>query len=989
MGIRVQTSLTAFCLVFALLGLSSALARETPEGAPGADKGGEDLRRLVEKVDLPAGQALAILTLPADLQRKVLQVLAGEAGVTAFSSEDNVRLASLPPALRGKILGAPAGPASEGDVGAEAPGEAEKAPAEEEKPEPAPEKPVYPLQKVETDLSPFGADLFREDAQPMPHAPTIPTPAEYVLGPGDTLLIHYWNALVDTTFSAEISAEGRVMIPRAGEIAVGGATLKEARALLARKVHEVFKDASVLVTLNSLRSIRVFVVGEVKNPGLHTISALSTVLHALFTAGGPNRRGSFRSVRLLRAGKTLSEIDLYDFLRSGAQEGDVRVFSGDTVFVPLAGRKVRVAGEVRRPAVYELGEEKTLADVLALAGGIAPEGFDGAVRVERSRGLRKILLDVADPASLEVLDGDLIKVFPVSPEPLAYVEISGKVERPGRYQWREGMGAKALLAQAGGLLPDAYRGYAEIRRFAGAGAGEAVEAGGRSYQPAWRLVRLDLRALLAGEAGADVALEPMDRLHIPGLSEVNPRLTVEILGAVEKPGVVEYARGMRLLDLLRRDGQALSPSAHLARAEIVRLTGSGRRYAYAFGKTETRSRTVTIPVDLAAALAGDEEANPLLKPFDRVKIYFADEVRPSPTVTILGAVQDPQTFDLSSGMRVSDLVFKAGNITAEAYLDEAEIVRRRYDAARPGTYQLETFTIDLGKALQGDRTHDLLLENFDRVIVKRTSEYFVEVEVQGEVRFPGVYLMPKGSRLSALIERAGGYTAEAFHAGAFFTRAALKEAQEKAKKRFLEEQKAKLLDLEAQADTWSQDPQAAARARESISTRRRLLEELAGVQSVGRLAIRLSDGPAFVSSSSNVLLRDGDFLRIPETPVAVTVQGEVFAPGSVLFTDDKRIEYYVNQVGGLKEDADEDRIYLIKADGRALSRSAQGAFSVRWDAENLRWVRNRLGRVVEAGDLVIVPPRSLVVKGHDLTKDIVDILYKIALSAGVLAGIAG
>jgi protein involved in polysaccharide export with SLBB domain len=516
-----------------------------------------------------------------------------------------------------------------------------------------------------------------------------------------------------------------------------------------------------------------------------------------------------------------------------------------------------------------------------------------------------------------------------------------------------------------------------------------VSAGGRTYYPSWTLLRVDLGRVLKGDSEADLVLSPLDHLRILSVSDVGPRLTVEIRGAVVKPGVVEYARGMRLMDLLRREGQALAPDAHLRRAEIIRLTEKGAGYAFADGTEKTRARTVTIPVDLTRALAGEAEANPLLKPFDVVKIYRAEEVRPSPRVTVLGAVQNPDTFELTSGMRVSDLVFKAGNITAEAYLPQAEIVRRVPDPSKPGSYRLDTLTLDLGKALLGEKKNDLLLDNFDRLIVRKSSDYFVEVQADGEFRFPGSYLMPKGSRLTDLVRRAGGYTDDAFLDGAFFSRKNLQAIQQKAKERFVTDQKAKLIDLEAQAEASSGDAAAAARIRESIRTRRRLLAELESIQAVGRLAIRLSRDEKFEASPHNLVLRDGDALRMTETPVSVTVQGDVFAPGSVLFAEGKRIEYYVNQVGGMKEDADELRIYVVKADGRAHSRAAPGAFSIRWDAENLRWVRHRLGRVVDRGDVIIVPPKQVVVKGYDLTKDIVDILYKIALSAGVLAGIAG
>jgi polysaccharide export outer membrane protein len=354
---------------------------------------------------------------------------------------------------------------------------------------------------------------------------------------------------------------------------------------------------------------------------------------------------------------------------------------------------------------------------------------------------------------------------------------------------------------------------------------------------------------------------------------------------------------------------------------------------------------------------------------------------------VLGAVGAPGSYELTSGMRVSDLVFRAGNITPETYLGEAEIMRRVHDPGPEGSYRLLGLKIDLGKALQGLPEHDLRLENFDRLVVRRTVDYFVQVEVRGEVRFPGTFLMPKGSKLADLVRRAGGFTREAFLPGSFFAREEIRRIQEEAQERFLADQKTKLVDLEAEAQAAAQNADAVAKIRESVRLRRQLLDELQKVKPAGRLSIVLSEGAEFEASPENLDLRDGDLLAVPQVPVSVTVHGEVFNPGSVLYTEGKRVEYYINQAGSLKEGADEGRIYVVKADGRAYSRSGGGAFTVRWDAENLRWVRHRLGRMVDRGDIVIVPPRSVVVGDMDLTKDIVDILYKIALSAGVVAGV--
>ncbi|MHC4777715.1 MAG: SLBB domain-containing protein, partial [Planctomycetota bacterium] len=487
----------------------------------------EEVRSLLEKVELSAEEAVSLLALPEALQRKILKALAGAPSTVEFTATEMARIQGLPEGLVARVLG---GQRAEKEVvqgkgrekdektGEEKGKEGEEGKRGDGRGKEEGQKEGYPLQEVDTKLQPFGARMFAREAEPMALAPTTPVPADYVLGPGDVLLIHYWNALVDATFTPEISSEGRITVPKGGELTIGGLTMEAGSKLLESRIRELFRDASVTVTLHSLRSIRVFVAGEVNSPGLHVLPALSTVLHALFVAGGPSERGSYRRIRVVRGEKNVAEVDLYEFFRQGLRKGDIRLQAGDTVFVPLARARVTVAGKVNRPAVYELLTEKDLGAVLELAGGIEPGGFKGSIRLERREGGRLVLIDVkGDPPSTEVRDGDTVKVFPVFPDPIEMVEISGAVERPGRYQWASSMKVSALLARAGRLLPDAHTGYAEIRRRTPPGAGGALASGGRIFHPEWMLVRVDLEKVLAGDPEADILLTRLDRLHILSL----------------------------------------------------------------------------------------------------------------------------------------------------------------------------------------------------------------------------------------------------------------------------------------------------------------------------------------------------------------------------------------------------------------------------------------------------------------------------------------
>jgi protein involved in polysaccharide export with SLBB domain len=991
-------------LIAALLFLGPGLRAQEEEGDA------KDADSFFSRLSTSERRALAAL--PQGLLQKLRKAARGEE-TGELTADEKLRISGLERPLREKVLGLftvkkeekggkpplkdaverDRRPPKDGkderrDTGPEADDAGEEAPvpddAEDKGDGDSESRPSKP-----EPLARFGMDFFRTDSSAFYPDVSLPVFDGYVIGPGDQLVLRLWNALVDESLKLDVSRQGRIRIPKAGEVSVAGVRFGDLEKVLREKLSAVYKDAGISVTLGRLRSIRVYVVGEAARSGLFTLSSLSTLVNALSITGGPSTGGSLRRIEVRRAGKTISTFDLYDFLLRGDRSADVQLLTGDTVFLPQAGPIVAVEGEVRRPALYELRAEKTLADVIALAGGMTARSYRGSVQVERTvDGSRRELRDVpGEGLSFPVLDGDRIFVRQVDPQVRNSVTVTGNVTRPGAYEWRSGMKLSDLLRLAGGVLPGTYLDRAEIERVVAAAEDLRVPVKGIPYRPEKKLLRVNLGAVLAGDAAADAELKEMDEVRVLRLDEMRPSLTVEISGYVDNPGVYPFREGMKLTDLVFQAQQTLRPDTYMERVVVLRLIDGSRGYDYATGGQKAAARRRTLSFKLTDALSGGEK-DPALRPFDRVILFAAAEVRPAPEVTIIGAVQNPLTCELTEDMRVSDLVFRAGSVLREAYLDRAEIVRRV--PARGGNaaeYTVRTIEFDLGAALRGDAKHNLLLENFDRVIVKKCSEYFVSVEIEGEVRFPGIYVMKKGARLSDLILRAGGFTERAFLPGAFFTRENVKKIQEKTLKRFLAEQKTKVLELETQLSAQAVNETVLRKIQSSIEARKRLLAELEKTPVAGRLAIRVETGKAFEKSAFNLELRQGDSLRIPVVPVSITLQGEVFNPGSVLFVESKRLEYYINRAGGFREGADAERLYVIKADGSARPRSAGSGWAIRWDAENFRWVRGRVGRIIERGDIIIVPPTSTVVSGYDLTKDIVDIVFKIAMATGVVVGL--
>jgi polysaccharide export outer membrane protein len=848
-----------------------------------------------------------------------------------------------------------------------------------------------PTRPALDELPLFGLDFFRRALETPAPAGDLPLGADYIVGPGDTLEVRIFSRVEDVrVLEADVDRNGTVSFPKIGPLTVRGRALGEVEKLLREALGAIYRDATIHVGVGRLRSIPVYVTGEVELPGLHRVAGGSTLLHALFTAMGPTDRGSLRGLTLRRTGRPPVTFDLYAFLTQGDRRGDMRLQPEDVVHVPLRGPTAGVAGAVMRPGRYELAAGTTVQQLMDLAGGITALGYHGGVQVERTTGgARRELIDIAaDKFSAPAQDGDLVWAAPLEGVVRNTVEVRGHVERPGEYEFTEGLRVGDLLKRGGRLLPETHMNRAEIFRTAGDPRAFRLQPGGAPFTTAREVIPVDLTKLLAGDAGQNVALRPLDRLVIYAEQEIRPPLTVRVTGEVYRSGDVAFSAGMKISDLLfRAGGASLPPTAYLKRADLRRLSERAGNYAYAARSELARAPRTVLSINLGRILNGAAAEDLELQPFDELVVYAEHEVRPAPTVSVTGAVQRPQTVELAEGMKVTDLLHRAGGVLPNAHIGRAEIVRRVYDPTQPESYRVQVITVALGRALSGEASADLTLENFDQVIVKRVSDYAITVLVRGEVRHPGEYTLPLGSRISDVMERAGGYARNAYPQGAVFTRLSVKETQEQAMQRFIQEQRRRLLELESNSQLDASNAGAAAKLRGSLQVRRELLDELARTEVIGRLAIRIDQTPGFARSSRNVVLRDGDVLKVPAEPASVTVQGYVYNPTTVVYERGKSIHFYIDRAGGLREESDETRIHIIRPDGSARPLRSIGTRQLRWDSASFRWVYGRVEAQVGPGDVIIVPPAVRVVSGWDVTKDIVDILFKTALAAGTVAAI--
>ncbi|AJE03048.1 SLBB domain-containing protein [Geobacter pickeringii] len=733
------------------------------------------------------------------------------------------------------------------------------------------------LDKIEADpfkreLRQFGYDFFKNSLMTGVPVENMPVGEEYVLGPGDSLRIDLWGS-VNARHELTVDRNGEITIPRVGSVKVWGLSYGQAREAISRAVSRYFKGYELNVTLGKLRTIQVYVVGEVEAPGTYAVSSLGTVVNALSQAGGASRNGTLRSIRLMRGGKLVQEIDLYDMFLAGDRSRDLRLQNGDTIFVPVIGPVAAVAGEVKRPAIYELKGNTSLQQILQMAGGITAAGYEGRLQVERFEGnASRIVVDyqlqggAGGPSTQEIRDRDMVKVFPVNKALRQVVTLQGHVVRPGEYQFRQGMRLIDVLPDYTALLPESYV--------------ESVE---------------------------------ITRLSLPDFHK-------EILSA-----------------------------------------------------------------NLRKALAGDGTENILLHEQDKIAVFSKSEKEEKRTVSISGQVLKPGTYDYYPNMAVRDLVLLAGSPKSNAYLQSAELTRIQYEKGDARATRIE---INLRKALDGDRDNNVTLQPDDVLIVRGVVNWLEAndrfVALKGEVKYPGIYSIAKGEHLSSVIARAGGFTDKAYLKGAKFTRKSVREEQQKRMDEIIARTEQDILRKQGELASLAASREELEATKAALEGLQKNLEKLKGVKAQGRVVIRLAQLGEFTGGPYDLELMGGDAIEVPQTSSVVNVLGSVFNPTSFVLMPEKDVSFYLKKAGGPLSDADENEMYVIKADGSVISKQ-QSSFGIRWDDDGKRWTFGGfLASRLDPGDTLVVPEKLERVAWLRTIKDITTIISQVALTAGTV-----
>lgn len=733
---------------------------------------------------------------------------------------------------------------------------------------------------LDRELKQFGYDFFKNSAQLSQAVDSMPAGDEYVVGPGDVIKLTLWGA-VNAQQELVVDRNGEALIPKVGNVKLWGLSLAKAREVINAAIGRYFRNYEMNLSLGRLRTIQVYVVGEVEAPGSYPISSMSTVINALAAAGGPTRNGSLRNIRVTRGSQTFDAVDLYDMLLSGDRSRDLRLQNGDTIFVPVIGSVVAVAGEVRRPAIYELKGTTTLQDTLAMAGGVTASGSTGRIQLERltdnkMRVVQDIVAKSGQPLAdalrqVAVTDRDMVKVFPVQTATRQVVSLKGNVQQPGEYQLKPGMRLADLIPSAQVLLPESYLESVEITRLA-------------------------------------------------------------------------------------------PPDFHRER----------------------------LTANLRKALMGSDFDNILLQEQDAIKVFSRWEVEDKPKVAINGAVVNPGVYEYQQGMSVRDLVTAGGSPKRNAYLDSAELSRVIVVGEKA---ESRRFQLDLNKALSSDPQHNFVLQPDDVLIVRSVSDWNDAtdkfVKLKGEVRFPGVYTVARGEKLSSVVLRAGGFTDKAYLFGAKFTRRSVREAQQKRMDEVVLRTEKEIMQKQASLATLSTSKEELEGTKAALEGLMKSLEQMRRLRAEGRIVLQLAKLDELKKSSYDIELEGGDEIDIPQRSSVVHVLGQVYNQTSFVFLPDSAgVGAYLHKAGGPTREAEESEMYIIRADGTVISRQ-QSSFGIQWSEGSKSWsFGGFMSSQLMPGDTVVVPQKIERVAWMREIKDITQILASIALTAGtVLVGL--
>lgn len=779
----------------------------------------------------------------------------------------------------------------------------------------------------------FGMQIFENGTRDLQMIPMdLPVGPEYVVGPGDSISIDLWGG-VSRRFNRPVDPEGRISLPEVGPLLVAGKSLADVQESVQRTLRTQFRDISADVSLSRLRTIRVYVVGDVVRPGAYDISSLSTPLNALFIAGGPTGRGSLRLLKHFRGNDLVQEVDVYDLLLHGVKGDMQRLESGDTLMVPPLGPEITIEGMVRRPAIYEQKNEKSLADVIALSGGLLPTATLEHIEVQRTiANAKQTMLNLDIPVddarndalkqleSFQVQDADKIRIFPIAPYTQDAVYLEGHVIRPGKYSYRAGMRVTDLVASYKDLLPEPALQYGEIIRLSSP-----------DYRPM-------VQSFSVADALADPShapeLQPLDTVQFFGRYDFENPPSVSVWGDVRTPGTYRTSGDIHISDAIHLAG-GLAPDAADGDAQVFRYMPD--------------STMKILNVNLSNALQGNSTEDIVLHSRDRLLIHRNPAAVEPATVYVRGEVARPGRYPLTASMHISDLIHAAGGLKPSADVKTADLTHYSWENEKEVTGQQQRIVLADAMADKGDENP--VLNNGDVLTVAQMpgwNDLGASISIRGEIEHPGSYGIRPGERLSSVLKRAGGFSPAAYPYGAVLLRLEVQKLEQRSYGELIQRVREQQAALRLTA-TSTADADQKLSAESAMVQWQSAMDDLLSSPPTGRVTVQISSNiKDWANTPRDITVRAGDVLVVPKRPSYVLVQGQVYGATAVAYRPGKSARWYLQQAGGPTNMANKRATFVIRANGTVVG--SHSSFWVSGEGMNV---------ALQPGDMVVVPEKAL------------------------------
>ncbi|EHR6474864.1 SLBB domain-containing protein [Vibrio parahaemolyticus] len=775
------------------------------------------------------------------------------------------------------------------------------------------------------ELKRFGLELFAGSPSTFAPLSDVPVPANYTVGAGDEIIVQLFGK-ENETYRLRVNRAGTINFPSLGPVNVAGMHFSDVRNSLTQRVKEQMIGVRSDISLGELRTMQVFVMGDAYKPGAYAVSALTTISQAIYYSGGFGESGALRDIQLKRDGKIIRKLDMYDLLLKGDASNDVRLLPDDVVLIGSVNDTVSIEGEINRPAIYEVKAGETYQQLIQMAGGFTANAHVEQLEIKRyaSHGAREALtldFNKTQDRQSKVKNGDAIKILKKSEELTRYVQIEGDVRHPGYVEWRNGLRVADLFK----YVDSAFNSTADVNY--------AVVVREINPQRDIEVFQLSLaNAILSPGSQDNLQLQSRDRILVFNRFNNEDLDTLATQESVSKAKTLEQAQEQAELEQ-QKEQEVMSSSVAVSHSANGTLNNQNTTEQAKPAKIIFRGKEIT-EEDFEKLKQNTRRtllAPVLLQLQQQSRLGLAPQI-----AEVFGEVKHPGRYPITPRMTVSTLIEAAGGLTYNAFTINAELARTAINSADERAY-IDVERIDLRKAIQGSASDDAIIVGRDRlnILEKPNVKLQSTVTLQGEVRFPGTYTVRQGETLSELLERAGGLTEFAHPQGAIFTREALRLQEQKLLNQYAADMRA-----ETAKKTFRADSNMGSVISDPDKTLK-FVEEASRSKALGRMVVQLNR-ILKDERSADFMLEDGDFLFVPTFRNTVSIMGEVQVPITYLLDNKLNVDDYLNKAGGAKKQADEDRIFVVRADG-----SVYKPTSGYWFGNN--------HEELKAGDTIVVP----------------------------------